>query len=326
LISNRIFNHFIKFPKDNFIDLSDSSDPQIVQLFFNISRGKSIWMNRSNEKQISNVIHFLEFNSLSALKIAPDSSFNFILKNISSLNSFPIVSIQKIISSHHLSLKNENQLFEFLRSLISENKEYLSFLQYLHFGLIYVSFFSDFINSIHFHELSPCLFDHLKYSFLYNYLIFDQYNTLQNDVQDFLLCSGFIADYSAIYEENQDLNILIGSFSVIFGSIEFEYSDKDTLFLSKEQQDIFRKYSCVHIFNGTLSFLEEIHLFPDNELYVFIPNSIHCISKDFFKGCSSLKFISIPNSVTSIEWSCFEGCSSLKPIIIPKSIKSIGDS
>jgi hypothetical protein len=68
LISNKIFNHILHFQKDHFIDFSNSPDTEIIKLFFDIFRGKSIWMNRSNQELISNVIHFLEFNSLAVFK------------------------------------------------------------------------------------------------------------------------------------------------------------------------------------------------------------------------------------------------------------------
>jgi hypothetical protein len=35
----------LKFPEDDFCDFSNSPDPEIIKLFFDIIRGKSIWMN-----------------------------------------------------------------------------------------------------------------------------------------------------------------------------------------------------------------------------------------------------------------------------------------
>jgi hypothetical protein len=59
----------LKHPEDDFIDLSNSPYPEIVKSFFNIIRGKSIWMNESNQEKIINTIDFIEFNSISVLEI-----------------------------------------------------------------------------------------------------------------------------------------------------------------------------------------------------------------------------------------------------------------
>jgi hypothetical protein len=49
LISNKIFTHSVKFPKDDFIDFSNSSDPEVAKKFLKIIRGKSIGMNELNK-------------------------------------------------------------------------------------------------------------------------------------------------------------------------------------------------------------------------------------------------------------------------------------
>jgi hypothetical protein len=66
LISNKIFTHIVKYPDDDLIDFSSASDPEMIRNFFNLMRGKSIWMNETNKEQISNVISFLEYNSVSS--------------------------------------------------------------------------------------------------------------------------------------------------------------------------------------------------------------------------------------------------------------------
>lgn len=57
---------------------------------------------------------------------------------------------------------------------------------------------------------------------------------------------------------------------------------------------------------------------------IFSANS-RCIyiSKDAFKGCTSLTQITIPSSITSIHYSVFSGCSALEKIIINKPEGSI---
>jgi hypothetical protein len=165
LISNKINNYNLKFPEDDFIDFLNSPDPEIIKLFFDIIRCKSIWMNGSNQELISDIIHFIEFGSLSVLKMTQDLSFYYVSKNIFSLIPLPLYSIQSIISSYFLSLKNEDQLFEFFKGLTSENKYNFSLLKYLHFGLVSFNSFTQFITSIQLNEVDSCLFDHMKYSF-----------------------------------------------------------------------------------------------------------------------------------------------------------------
>ncbi len=57
---------------------------------------------------------------------------------------------------------------------------------------------------------------------------------------------------------------------------------------------------------------------------VTIPNSVTSIEYDAFKGCSGLKSVTIGNSVTNIDWGVFAGCSSLTSVTIPNSVTSIG--
>jgi hypothetical protein len=218
----------MKYPEDDFIDLSNSLDPEIIKLFFNIIIGKSIWINESNQEKITNTIGFLEFNSIFAFEFWTKCSINFTLNDISSLGSLPIDSIQKIISSHFLSLKNENQLFEFLKSLIQKNEECSSFLTYLHFGLISFPNFTDYLNLIQFYELSSFLFYHMKYSFHYNYLLSADDNTQQEDIQYILLFSESLGNYFQIYKTNQDSNIQFESFSEIFNIFEIPPSTNKT--------------------------------------------------------------------------------------------------
>ena len=45
-----------------------------------------------------------------------------------------------------------------------------------------------------------------------------------------------------------------------------------------------------------------------------IPNSVTCIDKNAFSGCSSLTSIKIPNGVTNIGDETFAGCTNLKEI------------
>jgi hypothetical protein len=241
LISNKIFTHAVKFPKDDFIDFSNSLDPEVAKKFFKITRGKSIWMNEFNREQILDTTNILEFNSLSLLEMETNTPFTFIANDISSLNFIQNDSIQKIISSYFLHLKNESQLFEFLKNLIKESPECLSLLKYLHLGLIDFPNFAYYINSIQFHEFNSYLFDHMKYFFFYNYLLLAERNTSQKDIQTLLSLSESIASYSKIYEENQDLKIPITFYSRNFDHFEIIPSEDNQICFTKEQQKIIGK-------------------------------------------------------------------------------------
>jgi hypothetical protein len=118
LISNKIFKHINQFPESNFIDFSNSLNSNFIKMVFQILRGKSIWLNESNQMQLLDTITFLECNLLSVFEIVKNSPYNFVSKDISSLNSLPIDLIQEVISSFSLHLKNETQLFEFVKNLI----------------------------------------------------------------------------------------------------------------------------------------------------------------------------------------------------------------
>jgi hypothetical protein len=124
-----------------------------------------VLVNQSNLNKISELINFLEFDSLSVPNYIQNFSFNFVFNDISSLSSLSIESIQNIISSPFLHLQNENQLFLVIKDLIQEERTNLEFLKYISFGLINISPFLTLINSIQFHEINSCLFNIMKSSF-----------------------------------------------------------------------------------------------------------------------------------------------------------------
>jgi hypothetical protein len=95
---------------------------------FGILKGDRIEINESNFEQIYDTIHFLEFHSDSIKSFFQNSSLSFNSNDISQISSLPIYSIESIISSYFLRLRNENQLFEFVRNQIKENRESLNFL------------------------------------------------------------------------------------------------------------------------------------------------------------------------------------------------------
>jgi hypothetical protein len=216
------------------------------------------------------------------------SLFNFVANDIFSLKPIPDDSIQKIISSHFLHLKSEDQLLEFLKGLIQENPHCMNFLEYLHFGVIDFPNFIDYINPIQFHELNLYLFDHMKYSFFYNYLLLADQNSSQKEIQHLLFLSESVSSYSQICKENQDLNILKSSYSTSFDHFEISPPEHNQVWFTKEQQNTIGKYSFIHLFSGTIRSFQEMNFWIENHLLIFISNSIQSIPKDCFRNYSSL--------------------------------------
>ena len=56
---------------------------------------------------------------------------------------------------------------------------------------------------------------------------------------------------------------------------------------------------------------------------IVLPESLECIGKSTFEGCSSLTTINLPNSITAIGEHAFDGCSSLANIILPDKLTRI---
>jgi hypothetical protein len=89
----------------------------------------------------------------------------------------------------------------------------MNFLEYIDFSLICFSDFLSLLNTIQFHELSSSLFDHLKYSFLFNFFSFSESDSPQVEIKFLISLSETFAFYSEIYQENQELNILLETYS-----------------------------------------------------------------------------------------------------------------
>ena len=55
-----------------------------------------------------------------------------------------------------------------------------------------------------------------------------------------------------------------------------------------------------------------------------IPNGIHVIGAEAFRGCSDLTSVVIPNSVVTIDTQAFFGCYNLKNVVLPSGLQTIG--
>lgn len=57
-----------------------------------------------------------------------------------------------------------------------------------------------------------------------------------------------------------------------------------------------------------------------------LPDTVNAISRETFKDCKKLEYITIPYGVVVIEGRAFEGCISLKKVSIPDSVERIWNS
>jgi hypothetical protein len=205
LISNKIFHQIGNSPNNALIDLSVYPYSEIIKILFGILQGNVIEINESNMEQVLEAIYFLEFDSLSVHNILNNFPFNFVLNDISSLHCLSNYLIQKIISSSFLHLQNENRLFEFIGSLIKENREYLNYLKYISFGLVTFLDFQNLINSIHFREFNSCLFDHMKSSLFSNYFLSFERSIHSDEIQSIRLFSKYL---KIVLKKRKKINIL----------------------------------------------------------------------------------------------------------------------
>jgi hypothetical protein len=102
----------------------------------------------------------------------------------------PIKQFQRVITSPDFFIQNENQLFQAILGRIEKNPEFLSLLQYLHFGIINQRQLNDLIT---FHQIYCELFHRIRDNFFFNYL------TL-HEVQHFNF-----NDYFQLIQENQSI-------------------------------------------------------------------------------------------------------------------------
>jgi hypothetical protein len=236
LISNKILKQTQEHPNIDFINFSDHRFPECIQIFFNILKGNRIEINEINLNQIYDTIHFLEFSSESIQSFFQNSSLSFVSNDIIQISALPIDSIERIISSHFLHLQSENQLFEFVQRQIQENREYLSFLRYIYFGLVDNFILINLINSIHFDEIDHCLFEHFQSTFLSNSLL-----SLENEIncksnQSFKLFTEQIELYFEADKKKEEITFLFEFYPKLLPNVlEIESNNQIELFSRKSK-------------------------------------------------------------------------------------------
>jgi hypothetical protein len=242
LISNKILNQIKEHPNLDFIDFSHYRFPVFIKMFFGILKGNKIEINEHNLEHIYDTMHFLEFSSDSIKSFFQNSSLSFISNDISQIPSIPIYSIDNILSSHFLHLRNENQLFEFVQNLIKENRESLNFLRYVYFGLVENNHLINLINSIEFNEIDHCLFEHLRSSFLSNYF-FSFESEIDCKDHQMPLFSEDIEEYFEEEKENKEIKYLFEFYPILFPNIlEIEPNSRTQLSFAEEEIDLIKQF------------------------------------------------------------------------------------
>lgn len=151
----------------DFIDLCNFDFPEIVQIFFDMLNGGVIEIHQYNLQQILDTIYFLEFDSISINNIA-QNSLNL---DITQLISFPLNSIEEILSSNLIHITNENQIIQFILDNFHEKQDFLFLLYYIYFGFTDQYDFQYLIDLINFEDINEALFNHFKSSLMSNYLL-----------------------------------------------------------------------------------------------------------------------------------------------------------
>jgi hypothetical protein len=290
LISNKILNQIENSSNCALIYFSDYSSLELIHTFFGILQGKVIEINESNVKEVSDTLSFLEFDSHSIQNIVKHLSFDFFSNDISSLHSLSIDSIQTVISSYFLHIKNEDQLFEFIKNLIKENRSYLTTLEYISFGLISFPDFMNLIYSIQFHELNFCLLESMRSSFFSNYILLFGSSNNPQEIQSLFLISGSLANYTQVEKENQELKLIFESYPKLCTNVlQINSFYGNVLKFTIEDKNLILKYRFIRLINGTREEFEKNNsMFPLNCLFIFVPISVKYVGEYCFQGCSSL--------------------------------------
>lgn len=106
------------------------------------------------------------------------------------------------------------------------------------------------------------------------------------------------------------------------------FSDANGLYKRTEEGITLIKYNGGDRYLGSL----EVKAFgPGAFIYstlkeITIPQSVICIGKDCFYGCSNLEQIDLNNNIYEIPDGAFHGCTSLKKLLIPYNINKVGYS
>jgi hypothetical protein len=324
LISNHILKQVSTSEKSDFIDFSNFRFPEMIKSFFDIFKGVVLQIDENNLVKFLESIDFLETDILLVQGLIKKFSFDFRLNNIDPFFSLPVNSIQIILSSPYLKLKNERQLFELILNKIQNQREFMLLLTYSSLGNIDFSLLIGLIQTIQFIEVIESIFNHLRDSFFFNDLSFDENH--EDDIQFLLSTSKDIENFSPFEEINNELNLLFQSLPILSADIlDLKLKNGLSLSFTPEEKIIVEKYKSILILDQLFEdVIEKNIIIQHHSLLIFIPNSIKSIERGCFWGCSFLTQINLPNSITSIGKECFYGKSSLTQINLPNSIASIG--
>lgn len=210
IISKKIDSIFRNSGDINFIDFSNLDFSHILVSIFDLFKGYPIYLNQFPHNELLNAINFLQFDSLSSFLTlysfdCPNSLSSFAAQNFSQFSDqyyhFPFNTIEEILLSAQLRLKNENQLFDFIFRKIQEEPTNIYFFKYIFLPSVLKSKI----------ELSPEIFnlnhlDLFKNCFKHGYLI-----SQESQIQLLLCFPPILSNLVHIENENLKLQSILTS-------------------------------------------------------------------------------------------------------------------
>jgi hypothetical protein len=318
ILSSLISNKIAKIiGNSHIIDFSSFKYPYIIIELFSVLKGKIVLLDNIDQELLIETILFLN--------IEAEMLKDFICFSIQDLSLFKQSQIEQIISSNFFHLINETALFEYIFNEIEGNRNKISLIEYIYFGLINYNSFIPFISSIEFSEISNEIFEHFKKTFYSTFLNFKEESN-----QQLLSFSSLIKNFCLIeynyFELYHIFNIPI-NISLFENVLSIEQADGNILTFKDDEKSYIslKAPKNIILINFYFSDFEyEIDYEFDDFLFIIIPNSITSLNDKCFYKCLSLRQISLPSSITSLGNYCFSRCSFLAQISLPDSILSLG--
>jgi hypothetical protein len=143
LISNKIMK-IIR--KSNFIDFSSFEYPKMVIELFSVLKGKVSLFEGFNHKLLIETSLFVEVE-VEMLK-------NIIQISLQDISLFLSIKFREILSSPFIYLNNETELFQLILDQIQEDRNNISLIKHIYFGLIDYNSFVHSVSLIEFSEIS----------------------------------------------------------------------------------------------------------------------------------------------------------------------------